>query len=136
MADVCAKLYIMDPADREGAEISAPGNVFYFVADLAAATRWYSARLGVEPVTRASQLVMFDLPGARLTLHEADEFNQPGPSGTVPYWTVSDVDATVALWSEHGASAHRGPKTIMTGERLCQVLDPFGNLFGLRQPPA
>jgi hypothetical protein len=26
-----------------------------------------------------------------------------------------------------------GPKTIMTGERLCQVLDPFGNLFGLRQ---
>ena len=62
--------------------------------------------------------------------------NQPGPSGTVPYWTVSDVDATVARWSEHGASAHRGPKTIMTGERLCQVLDPFGNLFGLRQPPA
>jgi hypothetical protein len=31
---------------------------------------------------------------------------------------------------------HRGPKTIMTGERLCQMLDPFGNLFGLRQPPA
>jgi hypothetical protein len=24
----------------------------------------------------------------------------------------------------------------MTGERLCQMLDPFGNLFGLRQPPA
>lgn len=79
---------------------------------------------------------MFDLPGVRLTLHEADQFNQPGPSGTVPYWTVSDVDATVAEWSQHGASAHRGPKTIMTGERLCQMLDPFGNLFGLRQPPA
>ena len=65
-----------------------------------------------------------------------DEFNRPGPSGTVPYWTVSDVDATVAEWSQHGASPHRGPKTIMTGERLCQMLDPFGNLFGLRQPPA
>jgi hypothetical protein len=26
---------------------------------------------------------MFDLNGTRLTLHEADEFNQPGPSGTV-----------------------------------------------------
>src|SRR6516225_1203846 len=84
----------------------------------------------VEPVTRASQLVMFDLPGSRLTLHEADSFNQPGPTGTVPYWTVSDVDATVAQWSEHGATPHRGPKTIMTGERLCQLLDPFGNLFG------
>jgi hypothetical protein len=32
-----------------------------------------------------------------------------------------------------GASAHRGPKTIMTGERLGQLLDPFGNLFGVRQ---
>jgi uncharacterized glyoxalase superfamily protein PhnB len=46
------------------------------------------------------------------------------------------VDATVAQWSAHGASAHRSPKTIMTGERLRQMLDPFGNLFGLRQPPA
>jgi predicted enzyme related to lactoylglutathione lyase len=125
--------------DQEGnvpALLGAPGNVFYFVADLASAAAWYAARLGLEPVTRASQLVMFDLPGARLTLHMADEFNQPGPSGTVPYWTVDDVDATVARWSEHGASPHRGPKTIMTGERLCQLLDPFGNLFGLRQPPA
>jgi predicted enzyme related to lactoylglutathione lyase len=132
----CATLRTMDQADSAHAELSAPGNVFYFVADLAAAAAWYSARLDAEPVRRAAQLVMFDLPGARLTLHEADELNQPGPSGTVPYWTVSDVDATVARWSEHGASAHRGPKTIMTGERLCQMLDPFGNLFGLRQPLA
>jgi predicted enzyme related to lactoylglutathione lyase len=126
----------MDGTDNVHTVLGSPGNVFYFVADLAAATAWYSARLGVEPVMRASQLVMFDLPGTRLTLHQADEFNQPGPSGTVPYWTVTDVDAIVAQWSEHGASPHRGPKTIMTGERLCQMLDPFGNLFGLRQPPA
>jgi predicted enzyme related to lactoylglutathione lyase len=126
----------MDQANSMPAELGAPGNVFYFVFDLAAAAAWYSARLGAAPVTRVSQLVMFDLPGARLTLHEADEFNQPGPSGTVPCWTVSDVDATVAKWSQHGASAHRGPRTIMTGERLCQMPDPFGNLFGLRQPPA
>jgi predicted enzyme related to lactoylglutathione lyase len=123
------------PDDQTPAPLSGPGNVFYFVTDLAAATAWYSARLGTEPVTRASQLAMFDLPGCTLTLHEADEFNQPGPAGTVPYWTVPDVDATVAQWREHGASPHRGPKTIMTGERLCQLLDPFGNLFGVRQPP-
>jgi hypothetical protein len=34
-----------------------------------------------------------------------------------------------------GAIAHRGPKTIFSGERLCQLRDPFGNLLGLRQPP-
>ena len=71
------------PDDRTPAPLSGPGNVFYFVTDLAAATAWYS----------------------------------------------------VAQWSEQGASPHRGPKTIMTGERLCQLLDPFGNLFGVRQPP-
>jgi predicted enzyme related to lactoylglutathione lyase len=129
-------LCVMDQEGSVPAALGAPGNVSYFVSDLAAATEWYSARLGAEPATRAAQLVMFDLPGTRLTLHEADAFNQPGPSGTVPYWTVPDVDATVAEWSEQGARAHRGPKTIMTGERLCQMLDPFGNLVGLRQPPA
>jgi predicted enzyme related to lactoylglutathione lyase len=91
--------------------------------------------LGAEPVRRAAQLAKFDLPGAVLTLHVADELNQPGPAGTVAYWTVPDVDATVAEWVSHGAVAHRGPKTIMTGERLCQLLDPFGNLFAVRQPP-
>ena len=127
---------VMDNMESGHPALGGPGNVFYFVADLAAATAWYSARLGTAPVTRAPQLAMFEVSGTRLTVHVADEYNQPGPSGTVPYWTVSDVDATVREWSEQGASAHRGPKTIMTGERLCQMLDPFGNLFGLRQPPA
>ena len=31
---------------------------------------------------------------------------------------------------------HRGPKTVFSGDRLCQVLDPFGNLLWLRQPAA
>jgi len=126
----------MDSEQTSGAGLGAPGNVFYFVEDLDAAAEWYSQRLGAEPVRRAAQLVMFELSGAVLTVHVADEYNQPGPSGTVAYWTVADVDATVAEWTAHGASAHRGPKTIMTGERLCQLADPFGNLFGIRQPPA
>ena len=49
----CATLCTMDRADRQRADLDAPGNVFYFVADLATATSWCSARLGVEPVTRA-----------------------------------------------------------------------------------
>ena len=48
VAGGCATLCTMDRADRERAEPGAPGNVFYFVADLAAATSWYAARLGVD----------------------------------------------------------------------------------------
>jgi predicted enzyme related to lactoylglutathione lyase len=111
----------------------AVGNVFYFVADLDAAVEWYAARLNCEPVVRGGALVAFEVGGSRLTLHATDELNSTGPSGTVPYWTVPDVDAVVTEWTAHGAEAHRGPKTVFTGERLCQLLDPFGNLFGVRE---
>ena len=112
---------------------SSVGNVFYFVDDLDAAVEWYAARLGCQPTIRGGALVAFDVGGSRLTLHQVDELNTPGPSGTVPYWTVADVDEIVAEWTAHGAIAHRGPKTVFTGERLCQLLDPFGNLFAIRQ---
>ena len=109
------------------------GNVFFFVDDLEAAVTWYSARLGRDPVTRGGALVAFDLNGTTLTLHQQDDLNSPGPAGTSPYWTVEDVDAVVDDWTSNGATVHRGPKTVFTGERLCQLLDPFGNLFSVRQ---
>ena len=112
--------------------IGPVGNVFLFVDDLDAAVAWYAARLRREPVVRGGALVAFDIDAVRLTLHQTDELNTPGPSGTVPYWTVADVDAVVEDWVANGAVAHRGPKTVFTGERLCQLLDPFGNLFGVR----
>lgn len=109
------------------------GNVFYFVDDFDAAVVWYTARLRREPVVRGGALVAFDIAGVRLTIHKSDDFDSPGPAGNCPYWTVPDVDATVAEWTAFGATAHRGHKTVFTGERLCQLLDPFGNLFGIRQ---
>jgi predicted enzyme related to lactoylglutathione lyase len=119
-----------------GAVFSGVGNVFYFVDDLDAAVQWYSARLDRQPVVRGGALVAFDLDGTRLTLHQKDELNSPGPAGTSPYWTVPSVDVVVDEWTTHGATAHRGPKTVFTGERLCQLLDPFGNLFSVREAPA
>jgi len=118
------------------AAFAGVGNVFYFVDDLDAAVEWYSARLDRQPVVRGGALVAFDLDGTRLTLHQKDDFNSPGPAGTSPYWTVSSVDAFVADWTAHGATTHRGPKTVFTGERLCQLLDPFGNLFSVREAPS
>ncbi|MCD2191827.1 VOC family protein [Actinomycetospora endophytica] len=114
-------------------------NVFLFVDDLETATAWYAARLGRQPVATQDQLAMFELgersAPARLTVHRSDEYNEPGLQGTVAYWDVEDVDAFVAEWTRNGAVAHRGPKTVFTGERLCQLRDPFGNLIGIRQAP-
>ena len=123
------------PTTAPTVDLRSVDDVFYFVPDLASATDWYTARLGTPPMLRERQLVRFDLGGARLTIHSIDEFDSDGPGGCVAYWNVEDVDAVTADWVQHGAVAHRGPKTIMTGERLCQLLDPFGNLIGVRQAP-
>jgi predicted enzyme related to lactoylglutathione lyase len=109
-------------------------NVFCFVTDLPAAVAWYSALLGSPPVDIHPQLSVFDVNGTSLTLHVQDEFNRSsGTAGPVAYWDVADVDAVVAWCLTRGGVAHRGPKTVFGGQRLCQVLDPFGNLLGLRQ---
>jgi predicted enzyme related to lactoylglutathione lyase len=117
--------------------VGAVSNVFYFVADLAGASAWYRQLLGAEPRTTMPQLVEFDVGGSVLTLHANDEFNAGGAGvGTVAYWTTPDVDRAVAVCVARGGSVHRGPKTVFSGDRLCQVLDPFANLLGLRQPAA
>ncbi|SMH38218.1 hypothetical protein SAMN06295885_1469 [Rathayibacter oskolensis] len=118
-----------------GPPTAGVGNVFSFVDDLDAAVEWYTARLQREPAVRGGALVAFDLGGTRLTLHRTDALNTPGPAGASPYWTMPDVDVVVQEWTSHGATAHRGPKTVFTGERLCQLLDPFGNLFSVREEP-
>ncbi|GAA1848297.1 VOC family protein [Microlunatus capsulatus] len=131
----------MTAADPQETTVPTPPfhaviDVFCFVDDLDAAVAWYTERLGTAPVLTAPQLARFDLGGSRLTVHRTDEFNAGGPAGCVAYWDVEDVDRVTAEWVAGGATAHRGPKTIMTGERLCQLLDPFGNLIGIRQAAA
>ncbi|MGX7678874.1 VOC family protein [Jatrophihabitans sp. DSM 45814] len=116
--------------------LSGVTNVFYFVDDLQSARAWYAELLGFEPIEVQPQLVTFAVGSVRLTLHLGDDFNTPAElHGTVAYWGVDDVDEVVAQFVARGAIAHRGPKTIFTGERLCQLKDPFGNLFGVRQAP-
>ena len=109
-----------------------------FVADLDAAVRWYTDLLGTAPSKHVSSLAVWQLPSTRLTLHVEDEYNTGGASaaGTVAYFDVDDADAAAAHAEALGAVAHRGPKTVFSGERLVQILDPFGNLIGFRQPPS
>lgn len=101
------------------ARISPVGNVFYFVDDLEAGITWYQQLLGVEPDRDGDRLARFDIDGTILTVHRFDEFNSSsGTKGPVTYWNVDDVDALLTELESRGGKAHRGPKTIFTGERL------------------
>lgn len=109
------------------------GTVSYVVDRLDDAVTWYAQRLGRQPELSGSALAAFDIDGVRLVLHVSATRTVPRPANGSAYWTVPDVDRFVADWTAHGATALRGPKTIFFGERLCQLLDPFGNLFSIRQ---
>ena len=118
--------------------LGAVSNVFYFVADLAGASAWYRQLLGAEPHrTTMPQLVEFDVGGVSSPCTPATSStlvgpaSEPSPTGRRPAWTVQWQSA----WPEEGPCT-AAPKTVFSGDRLCQVLDPFGSLLGLRQPAA
>lgn len=82
-------------------QIRPVANVFYFVADLQPGIAWYKDLLGADPVDERSQLAMFQVGGARLTVHINDDYNtSAGVAGPVAYWDVDDVDAvSLGAWS-------------------------------------
>ena len=48
------------------------------------------------------------------------------------YWQTEDFDARLSFLLSKGATLFRGPMDLKSGVRMCQVLDPFGNPFGIR----
>jgi len=54
-----------------------------------------------------------------------------GTAGTVTYWQVGDFNKAVKWACDCGGKLYRGPLDIEDEQSICQILDPFGNLFGL-----
>ena len=50
--------------------------------------------------------------------------------GTVPYFAVDLLDVALERFGAREAEVYRGPLRIEDGRRICQVLDPFGNVRG------
>jgi len=112
--------------------------------DLPAATRWYSELLGIEPYYRSEQVgqgagyVEFRIGDYQHELGIIDRrFAPPGlgakPGGTICYWQVDDVKASLSRLIAMGATqlepiVERGP-----GFVTASVIDPFGNPLGVMQ---
>ena len=108
--------------------------VLFFVPDVQVAKRWYGELLGVEPYFDHEGYCTFRLANVTVGLHPSDEKkNSSRIAGQVTYWRVSDIQKTIAHFESHGCSKFRGPTFGVDQVWVCQVKDPFENVWGLVQ---
>ncbi len=111
--------------------------VEYFVPDVRAARDWVSQLTGRAPLVDEVNLCQFAVGDGRLTFYATDPKRPAGVAGQGVYWRLGDVDAiaTAIEWVEtHGGQRYHGPMTGSDGWTVCQVRDPFGNVWGLMVP--
>jgi predicted enzyme related to lactoylglutathione lyase len=120
--------------------------VNFFAADLKAAKKWYSELLGIEPYFERPDsehlaYIEFRLGDYQQEFGIIDSKYAPksaaaGPGGTVVYWHVDDVAATLEKVKAMGAKEYeplmkRGEAGFVTAS----VVDPFGNILGIMYNP-
>ncbi|WP_046467996.1 VOC family protein [Allosalinactinospora lopnorensis] len=119
--------------------------VTYFADDLAAAKRWYTELLGIEPyfehpIEGPPAYVEFRLGDYQHELGLIDSRYAPhgsaaGPAGAVVYWHVDDVAASYERLLSMGAQEHESPVDREAGFVTASVVDPFGNILGVMYNP-
>lgn len=110
--------------------------VSFYADDHAAAKDWYSRLFKTEPY--------FDVPGYfefRLGDHQHEfgvidaAYAPPGatdgPAGSIAYWHVDDLEATMADLTSLGAVEYQPINERGDGFVTASVVDPFGNIFGV-----
>jgi predicted enzyme related to lactoylglutathione lyase len=121
-------------------------SVQLFVDDVAAAERWYSDLLWIEPYFRSEDVglpaghVGFRVGDSQSELGLTDRKLAPdglgaGPGRTVTYWQVDDVMASFERLLSLGARRLQPPTELSAGFMIGSVVDPFGNVLGLRFDP-
>ncbi len=118
-------------------------SVVFFVGDIDAAARWYADLFNIVHANieyENPRYAFIRVPELLIGFHPADAKSPGGIGGTTSYWSVDDLDSVLESMIVKGATLHRGPRVTDFGERVCMLIDPFGNSIGLRQtkalPPA
>jgi predicted enzyme related to lactoylglutathione lyase len=106
--------------------------VIVFAERPAEMARWYAEALGwgaVDLMPGGAAIV--DVGAVELVFHPADGVKNPQGASTVVYWQSADMGSDLDRLVGLGASVHRGPLVVADGRSICQLLDPWGNVFGV-----
>ena len=107
----------------------------YHTPDIAAGKLWYTKVLGFPPYFDQPFYVGFNVGGFELGL-TPDE----GKTASGAYWGVKEIEPALARLLELGAEPRTdiqdvGPDNEDNRIRVADVLDPFGNVFGIIENP-
>jgi len=104
------------------------------------ARAFYGKVLGLALVDQTPFSMVFDANGTRIRLQFVEQV--VAPPYTVLGWEVADLDAVLAMLSDHGVSTecypgldqdHQGVWTVPDGTRVAWFKDPDGNTISLTQ---
>ncbi len=115
--------------------------ISFFAADHAAAQKWYTALLGMEPYFVRPGYAEFRLGDYQAELGLIDSQYVPhmntsaSPAGTILYWHVDDVNASLERLVAMGAKQLQAPEDRGRGFITAAVIDPFGNVLGIMYNP-
>jgi predicted enzyme related to lactoylglutathione lyase len=114
--------------------------VRFHAADLEAAKRWYTELLGIAPYFERPGYAEFRIGDYQheLGLLDSKYVTELGAhpdtaGGTVAYWHVDDVRATLDRVLALGAVAHEPLREFGEGFVGASVVDPFGNILGIME---
>ncbi len=119
--------------------------ISFYADDVAAAGKWYSDLLGIEPYFQRPDAenpayIEFRLGDYQHELGIIDRRYAPkhaaaGPGGAVVFWHVDDIDAMLARVKAMGATEYEPLIKREAGFITASVVDPFGNILGLMYNP-
>ncbi|MGH1539290.1 MAG: VOC family protein [Arenicella sp.] len=113
--------------------LKAFDSLVYFVEDVTQAAKWYASLLDCE-VQYENKHYAFIVSGAvKIGFHPADSKSPSGYAGQTLYWSVDSLSGSIKWLEEKGALLYRGPIVSDLGEKVCMMLDPFGNSIGLTE---
>lgn len=117
--------------------------ISYWAEDVAAAKKWYSELLGIEAYFNVTNkdgslgYTEFRVGDYQHELGIIDRRFAPFDSsvthtaGTIVYWHVAAVEATLEKLLAMGARELEPPKDRGEGFITASVIDPFGNILGI-----
>lgn len=111
-------------------------SVMIFAEEPTVVALWWSDLLEcpIDRVSFEAGFAWFDVGETEFGFHPADARRNPAGGSPVVYLRVEDHDVAVARAESKGARLHRGPLAIGPSRSIAQLIDPFGNVFGLDGP--